>query len=86
MRPPHLFSLAWINKIHFPPMWRHSNAALRRPSGHFDVSPCLSLFCISFSHGSLCQHWDVARPASANAVTKGAGSEGGACEAFDVDD
>ena len=67
-------------------MWRHSNAALRRPSGHFDVSPRPSLFCISFSHGSLCQRWDVARPASANAVTQGAGSEGGACEAFDVDD
>lgn len=26
------------------------------------------------------------RAASANAVTKGAGSEGGACKAFDVDD
>lgn len=25
------------------------------------------------------------QPASASAVTKGAGSEGGACEAFDVD-
>lgn len=81
--------LAWIYKIHFPPMWRHSQASLKKPSvcgGHFDVSPLLSLFCISFSHDSLCQALGCKRAASANAVTKGAGSEGGACEAFDVDD
>lgn len=44
-------------------MWRHSQVALRKPSvcgGHFDVSPLLSLFCISFSHGSFCQRWDAA--------------------------
>lgn len=78
-------------KAHFPPMWRYSQAAL---GGTQCVCVEDTLMCRRFFLSSALSLSPMARlasfkmqwAASANALAKGAGSECGACEAFDFDD